>query len=104
MVYFQPVEALAQSGSDGSDTSNEEDISIVIRALHDKYGLGKIILKGMGIIKNVKVHQIKPYWIVYIKNGSYHDLMIEKIKKIEIGKEQGRNIYFEKNKPVIFYK
>jgi len=95
------TEALAQTGSQSPDTTKEKAMT-VIRSLHDKFGTGRIMLKDRGIIKNVKIHEIHPYWIVYIKNGSLHDLMIEKIQRIEIGKEKQRIIYFDNNKLIVY--
>ena len=108
LLSILPAEALAQTGlpagqagSQSPDTTKEGAMT-VIRSLHDKFGTGRIMLKDRGIIKNVKIYEIHPYWIVYIKNGSLHDLMIEKIQRIEIGKEKQRTIYFDNNKLIIY--
>lgn len=45
----------------------------------------RIVLKDGSIKKNCKVIEIHEYWLVYEKDGSLHDLLIEKIKRIEIG-------------------
>jgi hypothetical protein len=62
----------------------------------------RIIFKDGSIRKNCKVKEIHDYWIVYEKEGSLHDLLIEKILRIEINDGTMRAIYFdERNKPEI---
>ena len=64
----------------------------------------RIIFKDNSIRKNCKIVEINEYWIVYIKEGSMHDLMIEEIKRIEIGDGTTQAVYFdENNKPIIGY-
>lgn len=46
-------------------------------------GTGKVIKKDNCIIKNVKLLQVNEYWIVYEKNSSSHDLLMESIRRIE---------------------
>ena len=46
-------------------------------------GIGKIIEKDNSIIKNIKILEIKEYWIVYEKNSSSHDIAMEVIRRIE---------------------
>ena len=66
-----------------------------------EYEMGRIVLKDKNVIKKAKLHKIHPYWIVYEKYGSLHDLYIEEIRWIEIDKEKQRRIVFDdKNKPV----
>lgn len=56
------------------------------------------------IYKDVRILEIHSYWIVYEKNGSSHDFMIERIKRIELGPERHYAIYFtDKLKPFIDY-
>lgn len=56
---------------------------------YKKLGIGKIIEKDRSIKKNIilrKIHlqtESNPGWITYIKDGSLHDLLIEKIDRIE---------------------
>jgi len=103
LVYCLPANILAQADSKSADSTKVKNSIAKIRALHSKFGTGKIILKDRGSIKNVLIQEIHPYWIVYKKNESLHDLMMEKIEKIEIGKEYHRTIYFDKNnKPIIY--
>ena len=62
----------------------------------------RIILTDGSIKKNCKVKEIHEYWLVYEKDGSLHDQLIEKIKRIEIGDGTKQAVFFdEKNQPVI---
>ena len=92
----------AQKVIEESTKSHLDDINDEIKRLQNQLGEGRIILKDNRIYKRTKIHKIHPYWIEYVKNGSLHDLMIEKIKRIEIGREIQKVIVFDKkNKPVI---
>ncbi len=51
-------------------------------------GVGKIVERDRSVIKNITLHEVKEYWIVYIKNGSIHDLMIERIDRIEFSESK----------------
>ena len=46
-------------------------------------GTGKIFEKDNSILKNIKILEIKEYWIVYEKNSSSHDIAMEVIRRIE---------------------
>ena len=46
-------------------------------------GTGKIFEKDNSILKNIKILEIKEYWIVYEKNSSSHDIAMELIRRIE---------------------
>lgn len=62
----------------------------------------RIVFKDGSIRKNCTVKEINNYWIVYEKDGSLHDLEIEKISRIEIGNGTMKAVFFdEKNKPGI---
>ena len=61
-----------------------------------KLGKGRIVEKDRSIKKNILLWEIhlqtedKAGWITYIKDGSLHDLLIEKIERIEFpASEQG---------------
>ncbi len=58
-------------------------------------GSGKIIEKDRSIIKNITLHEVKEYWIVYVKNGSIHDLLMEKIDRIEFNESKWGRIKLE---------
>ncbi len=66
-------------------------------------GVGRVIESDGTIIKNIKLLEIKEYWIVYIKNNSTHDLMMEKINRIEFDKSNWGQlkIIFENNQAKI---
>lgn len=84
------------------DTKGETD-SVLSRfeSFNLKYETGRIVLKDKSVIKKAKLYKIHPYWIVYEKHGSLHDLYIEEIQWIEIDKEKQSMIIFdENNKPV----
>ena len=68
-------------------------------------GVGTIVMKDHSTIKNITIHEVKEYWIVYIKNGSLHDLMMEKIERIEFPKSKlgSVKIEFHDNKPTIIF-
>lgn len=62
----------------------------------------RIVLKDGTMKKNCKVVEIKSYWIVYEKDGSLHDLMIESIERIEIQDGKMEAVFFDdKHKPRI---
>ena len=46
-------------------------------------GKGIIYLKERSIIKNILLKEIKAYWIIYQKDGSFHDKMMDEILRIE---------------------
>ena len=72
--------------------------SLLLSRLRDT----RIVFKDGSIRKNCKVKEINDYWIVYEKDGSLHDLMIEKISRIEIGDGTMQVVVFdEKSKPKI---
>ncbi len=68
------------------------------------YQLGKcIIFETDGSqIRNLILKEIHDHWVVFEKNGSLHDFMIEKIDRIELGKDNRYCMFFdEKGKPYI---
>lgn len=94
-VLVIPIDSKCQSHAEDSIKKVEELIMKQINILQHKYGEGRIILKDRGIYKKTKIHQLNHLWLVYIKNGSTHDLMIEKIARIEIGKEKQAIVTFD---------
>ena len=104
IVLFPVNEARAQKNVQDSANTYLNDINNKIMALQNQLGEGRIILKDKRIFKNTKVHKIHSYWIEYIKDGSLHDFMIEKIERIEIGNDNQKEVivFDEKNKPVIY--
>lgn len=69
------------------DLAKKEDLKAL--------GIGKIIEKDRSILKNITLHEVKEYWIVYVKNGSVHDLMMEKIDRIEFSESKWGSIKIE---------
>ncbi len=64
-------------------------------------GLTRIILKDGTGKKKCTIIEIKEFWLVYKKDNVLHDMMIDKIKRIELENED-RAIYFDsKNRPTI---
>lgn len=82
------------NGSHDMNVVNKQKDSLLLTRLANT----RIILKEFGIRKNCKIVEINEYWIVYIKDGSLHDLMIEEIKRIEIGDGSMEAVFFDKNK------
>ena len=84
-----------QAQSEPPDLAKKEDL----RAL----GWGRIIEKDNSIIKKIMLSEVKEYWIVYVKNESLHDFMMEKTDRIEFPDSKwGRLIIkFPNNKPEI---
>lgn len=97
------MESKCQHQNQESTENGEESIMKQINILQHKYGEGRIILKNRGIYKRIKIHQINDLWIVYIKNGSTHDMMVEEIDRIEIGKEKQAIIRFDERGKVIIH-
>lgn len=69
------------------DLSKKEDLKAL--------GIGRIIEKDQSILKNITLHEVKEYWVVYIKNGSIHDLLMEKIERVEFSKSKWGPIKLE---------
>ena len=57
------------------DLSKQEDLKAL--------GIGRIVEKDRSILKNITLYEVREYWVVYVKNGSIHDLLMEKIDRIE---------------------
>jgi len=60
-----------------------------------------LVLKDRGVYKKITVHEIKGYWLVFLKDGSLHDISIDKIARIEYGKEYGPTVTFNKDYEVV---
>lgn len=77
----------------GIDFTRKEDL----RGL----GVGRIIGKDNSIVKDIVLQEIREYWIVYIKKGSVHDMMMENIARIEFNASKwGRvKVEFPDGKP-----
>jgi len=86
-------------------TSNGTKTPIdVLKELHQKYGPARLVLKDRGVYKKITVYEINDEWLVFLKDGSLHDMSIERIARIEYGKEYGPRVTFNNdNKIVISY-
>ena len=61
----------------------------------------RIVLKDGSMKKNCRIKEMHSYWIVYEKDGSLHDQMIDKIQRIEICDGTMHAVFFdEKNRPL----
>ena len=69
------------------DLSKKEDLKAL--------GIGRIIEKDRSVLKNITLHEVKEYWVVYIKNGSIHDLLMEKIERVEFSESKWGPIKLE---------
>lgn len=61
----------------------------------------RIVFKDGSIKKNCRITEIREYWIVYEKDGSTHDQMIEKIARIEFNDGMKAIFFDEKNNPKV---
>ena len=67
----------------------------------NKIGKTRLILKDNTIKKDCILKEIKTNWIVYMKDKVLHDMMIDRIKYIELN-DGLTAIYFDKkNNPII---
>ena len=66
-------------------------------------GKGIMYLKEKKVIKNIRLREIKTYWIIYQKDESLHDRMMDEIVRIEFpdAKPEPLIMEFENNKPVL---
>jgi len=72
-----------------------------LKRLHKKYGTAKLILKNRSVYKRITVHEINSFWIVFLKDGSLHDILIEKISRIQFGNEEGPVVTFNEDNNLI---
>ncbi|HLF33402.1 MAG TPA: hypothetical protein VI583_04165 [Cyclobacteriaceae bacterium] len=66
-------------------------------------GIGRIIETDKTMIRNITLHELKESWIIYKKDGSLHDLLMEKISLIEFPESMWGSvtIEFPENMPKI---
>lgn len=74
------------------DFSKKEDLKFL--------GTGKIIQQDGSVIKNIHLLEIDSYWIIYEKNSSSHDMMMDVISRIEFSDTKWGPLYlvFPNNK------
>lgn len=77
----------------GPDFQNPEDLKVL--------GVGRIIEKDKTIINNIRLVEVKSFWIVYLKNESLHDITMESVSRIEFkySKWGPVKVIFRDNKP-----
>lgn len=94
LVLTVTVEVVSQSPQ--PDLTKKEDLKAL--------GVGRIVEKDRSIVKNIMLHEVNEYWIVYLKNQSVHDMMMESIDRLEfLESKWGRlTIKFQDGKPKIF--
>lgn len=93
--FFSFLSFFIQIQTNSPDLSNPSDLKAL--------GIGKIIRKDKSVVNNIKLNEVKEYWIVYEKNGSLHDLMTEKITRLEflVSKWGPIQIQFLNNRSVV---
>ena len=77
------------------DCANREKIAL------NKIGYTRINFKDGTVKKGCLIKEIKPNWIVYLKDRVLHDEMIDKIKWIELEDKMSAIYFDEKNNPFI---
>ncbi|MCC7301185.1 MAG: hypothetical protein IT233_00945 [Bacteroidia bacterium] len=92
-----------------SKTSHVQTDSIAIRNSQKKWplwqlGICTIIETDGSEIRRAVIKEIHDYWVVYEKEGSLHDIMIEKIGRIQLGSDKACSVFFDSiGKPYIWY-
>jgi hypothetical protein len=68
----------------------------------DSLGKGTLYLKEDRIIKNIRIREIRSFWIEFEKEGNLHDKAMDEIVRIEFpdAKPAPIILVFEKNNPV----
>ena len=77
------------------DLSKTEDLKML--------GTGRIIQKDNSILKNIHLLELNAYWIIYEKNSSSHDMMMDVISRIEFPESKwgAVKLEFPDNKPAL---
>lgn len=98
------IEADVQAFSIDTISSGPKEPIEVFNQLNDQYGSARLVLKDKSIYKRVIVHELNSIWLVFIKDGSLHDIMLEKISYIQYGSKYGPKVRFDiDNKIVISF-
>ena len=104
LIFLVSADSTVQSSTVGSFNKQVESTIEVFKTLHKKYGEARLILKDKSIYKRIRVHEVNSLWIVFLKNGSLHDMLIEKIARIQYGQGIGPIVTFNSdNKIVVRY-
>jgi hypothetical protein len=85
----------ATAGNGLPDLNSKEDLKAL--------GTGRIIEKDNSVITGIRLMAVESYWLVYEKDGSTHDQMMETIRRIEFRETKWGSITirFPSNKPEI---
>lgn len=66
-----------------------------------KIGITRIYFKDGSIRKDCTLKEFKGQWLIYIKDGSLHDVEIDKISRIELANKTMAIYFDEKFKPLV---
>jgi len=69
----------------------------------NKLGVATIYLKDGTLTKNCAIKEIKPLWVVYQKNRTLHDILIEKIDCI-VPLDENFVLWFNEKKVAVISK
>ncbi len=77
------------------DLKNKKDLKLL--------GSGTILEKDKTKVKHIELYEVKDFWIVYIKDGSLHNMLMENIDHLEFPESKWGplEIGFSCNKPGI---
>jgi len=104
LFYSTTSRTTAQTPKTKTTSKSAKTQIDILKELHKKYGPARLVLKDRGVYKKITVHEINEHWLVFLKDGSLHDMSIERIARIEYGKAYGRIVTFnEANKILISY-
>ena len=94
LLFILVIAFSSASKAQPPDLTRKEDLKAL--------GVGKIVEKDGSIIKSVVLHEVREYWVVYIKRGSMHDLMMERVNWIEFSESKWGplKIEFSNGKPI----
>jgi len=98
-----PIQSIGQKQRQAPNETQEESDLTRIKVLQNQFGAGRMTLKDRSIYKKIKIHQINDLWIVYIKNGSTHDMTKDRIDRIEFGREKQATLRFDENGKIKIY-
>ena len=102
LLMFIWVPMFAQTTNNTTNQDVSKQIEKQDTGLLSKLAKTRIVLKDGSIKKNCRIKEINSYWIVFEKDGSLHDQMIDKIKRIEICDGKMNAVIFDKmNKPKV---
>ncbi len=94
-IIFLALSIYSSIRGDIPDLYKKEDLSSL--------GIGRIIEGDNSTISKITLSEVQEYWIIYLKDGSLHEMMMDEIKCIEFKESKWGplKITFPKNKPLI---